>query len=88
MFLGGDICTLFSGARGRFSRSRLRDTQGGRLYTTRRKFGSRPSSVARALSVQSREKSGKSSRGPFPRSYESRARQCKTHISAVFVPSL
>ena len=29
-----DICTLFSGARGLFSRPRLRGTQGGLLYTT------------------------------------------------------
>ena len=29
-----DICTLFSGARGSFSRSRLQGTQGGHLYTT------------------------------------------------------
>ena len=38
---------------GLFSRSRLRGTQGARLYT-RRKFGPRPGSVARALGVQSR----------------------------------
>ena len=36
-----------------FSRSRLRGTQGGRVYT-RRKSGPRPGSVARALGVTSR----------------------------------
>ena len=35
------------------SHSRLRDTQVGHVYTTR-KFGPRPGSVARALGVQSR----------------------------------
>ena len=40
-------------AAGLSSRSRLRGTQGGRLYT-RRKFGPRVGSVARALCVQSR----------------------------------
>ena len=50
-----NICTLFSGARGSFSCSRLRGTQGGRAGTPRRKFGSRAGSVARALGVQIRE---------------------------------
>ena len=40
-------------AAGLFSRSRLRSTQGARVYTTR-KFGPRPGSVARAVGVQSR----------------------------------
>ena len=32
--LGKDICTFFSGDHGSFSRSRVRGTQGVRLYTT------------------------------------------------------
>ena len=41
-----------SSGRGSSSRSRLRGTQGGRVYT-RRKFRARPGSVARALGVRS-----------------------------------
>ena len=52
------FCTFARPARpfaGLFSCSRLRGTQGGRVYTiNRRKFGPRPGSVARALGVQSR----------------------------------
>ena len=45
------FCTLYADPRGFFSRSRLRGTQGGSLHT-RRKFGCRTDSVARALRVQ------------------------------------
>ena len=50
-----DICTLFSGARGSFSRALGYGARSGAACTPRRKFGSRTGSVARALSIQSRE---------------------------------
>ena len=40
---------------GLFSCSRLRGTQGARLYTVAAKCGSRPGSVERALGIQSSE---------------------------------
>ena len=46
--------TVALSAAGLSSRSRLRGTQGGGVYT-RRKFGPRPGSVARALGVQRRD---------------------------------
>ena len=46
------IDQLFSSGRSFFSLSRSRGTQGGRVYS-RRKFGPRPGSLARALGVQS-----------------------------------
>ena len=56
-----DICTLFSGARGSFSRSRLRGTQGTRLYTTTQVWV--PAGLRGACSGRSKSRNLASDRG-------------------------
>ena len=77
------FCTVACPARpvaGRFSRSRLRGTQGGRMYTKAQVWGPgrAPWRVLWAFEVA---QSGKQSQGRFPSS-QSLARQWKSRISA------